>query len=300
VHAFCGEVFDDYPISRNIKCFTCLSNDTVSQNSTVIDRFEDAFKSVPAHKDVLTAQSAFHDDIVDEEKATEERISMAEPRHTAELTFRRRGPTEPVLNHGGTSRIERQHFGEHHLQRILDDRPRAVDNNNTAKNIEDDLFSSTSIHPSSRVVTSGDGKKKRKVLDNPVSVQEMRDGVVDKGVYGRYVGELVHFFTWLRDQKADWLTEFGETEWDKLATRRDKDTYRKRHARLKKGLYALLRNAVEQPIVDWTKMTPEGVMAFISRQANQFTGKALSVQGYGGKRSAIKHLVRCHNMRGHT
>eukprot|EP00978_Attheya_sp_CCMP212_P007062 scaffold16466_cov72-Attheya_sp.AAC.1 len=62
----------------------------------------------------------------------------------------------------------------------------------------------------------------------------------------------------------DWLTEFGTTEWDKLATRRDKDMYLKRHARLKKGLHALLRNEVDQPIVDWIKMMPDGVMAFIT------------------------------------
>eukprot|EP00978_Attheya_sp_CCMP212_P031495 scaffold119201_cov57-Attheya_sp.AAC.3 len=96
---------------------TCLSNDTVSQNSTVITRFEHAFESVPSRKDALTAQSAFHDDIVDEEKAAEERMAIC--------------------------------------------------------------------------------------------------------------WQASSFFTWLRDKKEDWLTEFGTTEWDKLPTQRDKDTYLK-------------------------------------------------------------------------
>ena len=62
---------------------------------------------------VLAARSAFQDHIEEEEKEAVERMSAAEPRNnTAEVTHRRPGPREPVLNHGGTSLIERREFGE--------------------------------------------------------------------------------------------------------------------------------------------------------------------------------------------
>eukprot|EP00978_Attheya_sp_CCMP212_P006421 scaffold14652_cov75-Attheya_sp.AAC.1 len=212
------------------------------------DTFEEAeFSTLPVRGDILTARSAFHDEIMDEEKAAKERMST-HPRTTSTVMYRRPGgQSGPPLNHGGVSQIERRHFAEQHLQHHIALPQLDQDNSSVA-------------------VISNNGKKKRKLLVNPVSVQEMRDGVVDKG----------------------------------LATTREKDTYRKRHARLKSGLYGLLRGALEQPIVNWEKLTPEKVMDFISQQANQFTGKPLSTQGYGGKRSAIKHLVRCHNMRGHS
>jgi hypothetical protein len=56
--------------------------------------------------------------------------------------------------------------------------------------------------------------KKRKTLSVPVTVKEMRDGVVKKSVYERYCNEIIHFMNWVLDHDVDlalaWLTELGK------------------------------------------------------------------------------------------
>jgi len=56
----------------------------------------------------------------------------------------------------------------------------------------------------------------------------------------------------------------------------------------------LVRNSDEFPLIHVDKLTPSGVMRYIASQGNQRTQKRLSKAAYGFKRSAIKHLVRCH------
>ena len=56
-----------------------------------------------------------------------------------------------------------------------------------------------------------------------------------------------------------------------------------------------VKDAGSQPLLHLDRMTPDGVMRYITRlQANQRTGKYLSASSYNGKRSAIHHRVRVH------
>jgi hypothetical protein len=99
---------------NNRTCFNCDDGHTGDSNATFGETFGTPTFN-PAG--VLAARSAFQDHIEEEEKEAVERMSAAEPHNnTSEVTHRRRGPREPVLNHGGTSliEIERREFGERH------------------------------------------------------------------------------------------------------------------------------------------------------------------------------------------
>jgi hypothetical protein len=62
----------------------------------------------------------------------------------------------------------------------------------------------------------------------------------------------------------------------------------------------MLRDAPNNAVFHVEQFAAAKVMIYISRQANQTTGRALSREGYGTKRSCIRHLVRCHNSKGHS
>ena len=68
-----------------------------------------------------------------------------------------------------------------------------------------------------------------------------------------------------------------------------------RRVRIKAFALERVRESMERKTLAsaMDNLTPEGVMEFLAAQCNQRTGKALSNSGHSGKRSAIKHLVRC-------
>jgi hypothetical protein len=137
--------------------------------------------------------------------------------------------------------------------------------------------------------------KERRQLANPITVNAMREGVVDEDVYSRYVNEIIHFVDWLHKNKDDWLTEHSKKLYREtnLVLRED-EKKRQRQKRIKEVWLAAVRKSSTEAIVHMEKLTPEGVMEFVSCQAHQKTGKRLSQAGYNGKRSAVQHLVRCH------
>ena len=49
-------------------------------------------------------------------------------------------------------------------------------------------------------------------LANPVTLQEMQDGIVDTSVYSRYCNEIILFASWSLLHEPDWFTDFGRNE----------------------------------------------------------------------------------------
>ena len=140
----------------------------------------------------------------------------------------------------------------------------------------------------------GNNNRARKELENPITVNAMRDGVVDEEVYSRYVNEIIHFVGWAANKKEDWLTDHCKslyTATNVVLVEGEKP--RARQKRIKAVWLAAVRKASSEELIKMDKLTPEGVMEFISCQAHQKTGKSLSQAGYNGKRSAVQHLVRC-------
>jgi hypothetical protein len=139
----------------------------------------------------------------------------------------------------------------------------------------------------------------RLVLENSVTLQEMEDGIVDKGVYSRYCNEIIHLLTWINENEPTWLTEYGQGRYNELLVLQEGENKNARRKRIKEAWMEMLRNSRHKPIVHVGNITPARVLVgFISKQANQVTLKPLSPAGYGGKRTAVFHLMRCHNGKG--
>ncbi len=63
-------------------------------------------------------------------------------------------------------------------------------------------------------------------LNNPVSVQTMKDAIVAKGVYSKYVNEIMHFAVWVRAEHAEWFTEYGKEKYDALVILKENEKIR--------------------------------------------------------------------------
>jgi hypothetical protein len=138
-------------------------------------------------------------------------------------------------------------------------------------------------------------------LENPVTLQEMADGVVDKGVYSKYCNDIIHFASWMNENEVAWFTDYGKATYDALHLLQEDERKQDRRKRIKAGWMAMLRNARQNPIIDINNITPSRVMeGWISKQANQVTLKPLLSADYGGKLSAVFHLFRVHNGKGPT
>lgn len=144
--------------------------------------------------------------------------------------------------------------------------------------------------------------KRRKILSNPVTVKQMQDGVVLKTVYERYCNEIIHFIRWSYDRdpglESPWLTELGKETVQSTEAEIGGESARVRQKRIKTAWMERISLAKQDPIFHIDRIDPESVMIYVASAANQRSGKALTLTGYNGKRSAIFHLIRCHNGKG--
>jgi hypothetical protein len=111
----------------------------------------------------------------------------------------------------------------------------------------------------------------------------MRLGIVDPGVHSKYTNKIIHFAAWVRSDQEDWFTQFGKDSFDALDLECDNERIRARQKRVKEGWMAMLSNARNVPIFHVDAFHATRIMNFVSRQANQTTGKPLSREGYGTK-----------------
>ena len=136
--------------------------------------------------------------------------------------------------------------------------------------------------------------KRRRQIKNPISINDMRDAVVDEGTYSKYVNEIIPFVDWLCAELPDWLTTYCRERHTEIILLRENEGKKQRQQRIKASWMNIVKDAGSQPLLHLDRMTPDGVMQYIRLQANQRTGKYLSASSYNGKRSAIHHLVRVH------
>ena len=142
----------------------------------------------------------------------------------------------------------------------------------------------------------------RRVLQHPISLQQMDDGIVTKQVYGTYCNGIIHFINWCSEQEvneaAPLLTDLAKETVASSKTPRTGEGKRAHWARVKDQYLELIRASKDAPLVFEENVNSDVVMLYISSAANQRTGEALSGSSYKGKRSAIFHLFRCQNGRG--
>ena len=249
--------------------------------------FEEAFANVaaPTAEEEARVRDRYPEVFGEEEKAPEpEDLEQNDFRYDDEGTQHRQlgGRERATLNEGHLSAQGRQ-AAMARLEMLL-----ATGNAATAAAGN----SNTNRNENSNNNNSDQGRRQ---LANPISVNAMKEGVVDQGVYSRYVNEIIHFVDWLYKNKQDWMTEHSKTLYQETnIVLREGEKKRQRQKRIKAVWLAAVRKSDSEPIVHIEKLTPEGVMEFVSCQAHQKTGARLSQAGYNGKRSAVQHFYRCH------
>ena len=48
----------------------------------------------------------------------------------------------------------------------------------------------------------------RRQIQNPISINDMRDGIVDEGTYSKYVNEIIPFMDWLHINLPSWMSQY--------------------------------------------------------------------------------------------
>jgi hypothetical protein len=122
----------------------------------------------------------------------------------------------------------------------------------------------------------GRGSTEQLLLQNPVSVQDMRDGIVDKGVYARYCNYIILVADWAAVNQPDWFTPFGFEKYSELKESVKDKTKFVHQKQTKAGWMVMLKNSHNVAVFDLTKITAQRFMEYVSAQANQET----SLQGW--------------------
>jgi hypothetical protein len=121
-------------------------------------------------------------------------------------------------------------------------------------------------------------------IQNPISISDMRDAVVDEGTYSKYVNEIIPFIKWLRVELPSWLTPYCSEQHDAITILHEDEGIKQWQKQVKASWMHLIKNAGSHPLIYLNQMTADGVMTYIRMQANQRTGKYLSGSSY-------KHLL---------
>ena len=128
-----------------------------------------------------------------------------------------------------------------------------------------------------------------------ITMDSVRDGVVGQGTLDSYIGDIVSFLVWVKQNESDWLTNYGERRISQILRTRQGESERIRSRRVKLQVKSLLREAEVHPIVELEAITAESFMGYVMTLRNQRTNSYLSKSAYGNKRSALFHLYRTHN-----
>ena len=56
----------------------------------------------------------------------------------------------------------------------------------------------------------------RRQIQNPISIGDMREGIVDKGTYSKYVNKIIHLFDWLHVNYPGGMTPYCLEQYDSI------------------------------------------------------------------------------------
>ena len=142
----------------------------------------------------------------------------------------------------------------------------------------------------------GKGMYNRPSNPNPISYQQMVEGIVDQGVGSKYVNEILLLMTWASQNQSDWLCEEVIVSYDSITRQREDENFNQCRKRIKGHYSALLQNAKNEPVFCLEKITVQRFMEYLASQAHYLTGSVLKSGSYGTKRSAFRHMFRLHKM----
>ena len=104
----------------------------------------------------------------------------------------------------------------------------------------------------------------RRIIANPITPDQMKNGAVDPKVFSRYVNEIIHFMRWLRHTHPDWLTQYCIEKLDETHQEVRGERVRAKQKRIKAVHVELCENASTRNIIQMDNFTPEGVMEFLA------------------------------------
>ena len=133
-----------------------------------------------------------------------------------------------------------------------------------------------------------------------ISLEQIRDGIVATKTYVNYISDIVQFIKWAMVNRPAWVTEHGKGRLQYIFTRSEGESCRDHGTRLKDQMKVLLRQAVQDPVMNLDAITPQAYMVFVMGLRHGRTGGYLSKSAYNSKRSALYHLYRLHNKRGYS
>ena len=138
----------------------------------------------------------------------------------------------------------------------------------------------------------------RPVNPNPITYQQMVEGVVDQSVGSKYVNEILLLMDWAFSNQQDWLCDTVLAEFPTVNRQMIDENYTQSRKRIKEHYTTLLRNAKNIPVFALEKITVQRFMEYLASQAHYITGRVLKSGSYGTKRSAFRHMFRLHNGQG--
>lgn len=145
---------------------------------------------------------------------------------------------------------------------------------------------------------SSQGPHNRPMNPNPITYQQMVDGVVDQGVGSKYVNEILLLMDWAYANQQDWLCDEVLAAYPTVNMQTSGETNKQYRKRIKNHYTLLLRNAKSIPVFAVANITVQRFMEYLASQAHYLTGRVLKSGSYGTKRSAFTHMYRLHNGKG--
>ena len=129
----------------------------------------------------------------------------------------------------------------------------------------------------------------------PVTIHQMQQNVITKKTYNGYKYNiwalLMHGYS---NRNEGWLTTHARRSISSILSQVERTQGASQKGKVKwDGLYIMLSEAKESPIIHIDRFTPEIYMTFLQGQRN-LDGSFLKPSNYTGRSSSLRHLFRCH------
>ena len=141
-------------------------------------------------------------------------------------------PSLKRINIDIISREERTHFG---IERFVCKRERERDK-------EHQQYHNT-IMASHHHQQPTPQQQMRRQIQNPISINDMRDGIVDEGTYSKYVNEIIPFRDWLHINLPSWMSQYCLEQYGSIIMLHEHEKKRDRQHRIKSSWMQLIKSA---------------------------------------------------------
>ena len=123
-----------------------------------------------------------------------------------------------------------------------------------------------------------EGLHTRPINSNPITYQQMVEGVVDQSVSNKYINEILLLMDWAFVNQQDWLPEEVLSAYPTITRQMIDENYTHCRKRIKDHYTMLLNNAKNVPVFKVENITVQWFMEYLASQAHYLTGRVLKVE----------------------